>query len=160
MSRPELGWFLPSGEIRDILSGRSRPPLRQRIGFDRWEPFDASVVMSSGRAAHGTSAAPGTASGRVCFVSDPQRPAGFRPRDVVVASHPLPHLAPLLWDAAAIVTLGGSPAAHLFESARALAIPAVCGVHLEDLLGSPPGAGGAHSMAVDGDRGSVFVTAW
>jgi hypothetical protein len=44
------------------------------------------------------------------------------------------------------VTTTGSPAAHLFESARALGVPAVCGVEL------PPGE---LMMAVDGSSGIV-----
>jgi phosphoenolpyruvate-protein kinase (PTS system EI component) len=65
---------------------------------------------------------------------------------VIVASQPIPNLAPLLWDAAGLVTESGSPAAHLFESARALRIPAVCGVSL------PPGE---QIVAVDGHDGIV-----
>jgi phosphoenolpyruvate-protein kinase (PTS system EI component) len=65
---------------------------------------------------------------------------------VIVASQPIPNLAPLLWDAAGLVTESGSPAAHLFESARALRVPAVCGVSL------PPGD---HIVAVDGHAGVV-----
>ena len=59
---------------------------------------------------------------------------------------PVPNLAPLLWDAAAIVTETGSPAAHLFESARALRVPAVCGVTI------PPGD---WIVAGDGQAGVV-----
>jgi phosphoenolpyruvate-protein kinase (PTS system EI component) len=52
----------------------------------------------------------------------------------------------LLWDAAGLVTESGSPAAHLFESARALRVPAVCGVSLP--LGD-------RIVAVDGHAGVV-----
>ena len=68
------------------------------------------------------------------------------PRSVLAAGQPVPNLAPLLWDAAAIVTETGSPAAHLFESARALRVPAVCGVTI------PPGD---WIVAVDGQDGVV-----
>jgi phosphoenolpyruvate-protein kinase (PTS system EI component) len=45
-----------------------------------------------------------------------------------------------------LVTETGSPAAHLFESARALGIPAVCGVELTDAN---------QIVAVDGNTGVV-----
>jgi phosphoenolpyruvate-protein kinase (PTS system EI component) len=65
---------------------------------------------------------------------------------MVTAPQPVPNLAPLLWDAAGLVTETGSPAAHLFESARALGIPAVCGVELTDAN---------QIVAVDGNTGVV-----
>jgi phosphoenolpyruvate-protein kinase (PTS system EI component) len=65
---------------------------------------------------------------------------------MVTAPQPVPNLAPLLWDAAGLVTETGSPAAHLFESARALGIPAVCGVELTD---------SNQIVAVDGSTGVV-----
>jgi phosphoenolpyruvate-protein kinase (PTS system EI component) len=72
-------------------------------------------------------------------------------------------LAPLLWDAAALVTAGGGPAAHLFESARALGIPAIAGADLAEALGhdadEPPG-GRDTVAAVDGDMGTVAVDRW
>jgi pyruvate,water dikinase len=70
----------------------------------------------------------------------------FRGRSMVTAPQPVPNLAPLLWDAAGLVTETGSPAAHLFESARALGIPAVCGVELTDAN---------QIVAVDGNTGVV-----
>jgi phosphoenolpyruvate-protein kinase (PTS system EI component) len=69
-----------------------------------------------------------------------------QPRSVISAGQPIPNLAALLWDAAAVVTETGSPAAHLFESARALRVPAVCGVTI------PPGD---WIVAVDGQDGIV-----
>ena len=72
--------------------------------------------------------------------------ANYWPRAMIVASQPIPNLAPLLWDAAGLVTESGSSAAHLFESARALRVPAVCGVSL------PPGE---QIVAVDGQDGIV-----
>ena len=72
---------------------------------------------------------------------------------MLVAPRPLPHLAPLLWDAAAVVTTGGGPGAHLFESARALGIPAVSGLAVDDELASRLAHGDAGwVMAVDGTR--------
>jgi phosphoenolpyruvate-protein kinase (PTS system EI component) len=61
----------------------------------------------------------------------------------------VPNLAALIWDAAGLVTVSGSPAAHLFEAARALRVPAVCGVD----LGDP----GHQVVAVDGTTGAVAI---
>jgi hypothetical protein len=122
-------------------------PAPPRRGFGRWEPFVASVVLGAGTRQHGVGASPGIGAG----ISTAKYPpdgldTNYRPRSVVVASQPIPNLAPLLWDAAGLVTESGSPAAHLFESARALRVPAVCGV------GIPAGE---QIVAVDGHDGIV-----
>ena len=161
VASPELAWHLTMREAISILRTGRADKMRSRIGFDRWEPFDAAAVIAQGEKADGVAAAPGTAVGRMCFVSDPFDVPHFRPRDVVVGTHPLPNLAALLFDASALITTGGGPAAHLFESARALAIPAVTGVDLEGLLGANP----AHldreiSIAVDGQQGKIWTTDW
>jgi phosphoenolpyruvate-protein kinase (PTS system EI component) len=59
----------------------------------------------------------------------------------------VPHLSQLIWDAAGLVTDGGSAAAHVFESARSLGVPAVCGVD--------PGGDLDQIVAVDGYSGVV-----
>ena len=161
VSQPALGWHLSSGDALAILRQGRASVLRTRIGFDRWEPFDASVVIARDRVVEGMAAASGIAVGRMCFISDPRDSSFFRPRDVVVGTHPLPNLAALLWDASALITTGGGPAAHLFESARALAIPAVASVHLEGLLGgSLVELNGRFSLAVDGNAGQVWAHEW
>jgi hypothetical protein len=161
VSRPELAWHVEPEKARSILMDGHADELRTRIGFDRWEPFDAGVIILNGAETQGVAAAPGLAAGRMCFISDPHDTAHFRPRDVVVGVHPVPNLAALLWDAAALVTTGGGPGAHLFESARALAIPAVCGIHLDEALGMSPSAASTRTaMAVDGSTGKVTVMPW
>ena len=72
---------------------------------------------------------------------------GHDRRAVLTASRPIPALASLLWDASGLVTSTGSPAAHLFEAARALRVPAVCGVDMTDSDDA--------IVAVDGDSGEV-----
>jgi hypothetical protein len=161
VSRPEMGWHVDPAAAGDILRAGRAPDVRSRIGFDRWEPFDAAVVMGTGRTATGVAAAPGIAAGRLCWIPDPSEVGDFRPRDVVVSVYPVPGLAALLWDAAALVTTGGGPAAHLFESARALVIPAVCGVRLDEALGTTiEQAHGRFAVAADGTDGVVAVGAW
>jgi hypothetical protein len=118
-----------------------------RRGVRPWEPFIASVVLGNGDRIQGTPASAGVGAGVMARPhGEPSAP--FPPRGVIVAGQPIPGLAPLLWDAAAIVTETGSPAAHLFESARALRVPAVCGVAI------PPGD---WIVAVDGQDGVVAI---
>ena len=94
----------------------------------------------------------------MCYIPDPNDTSHFRPRDVVVGPYPIPNYAALLFDASAVVTTGGGPAAHLFESARALAIPALCSLDLEGLLGGDPKElSGQISLAVDGFEGRLFA---
>jgi phosphoenolpyruvate-protein kinase (PTS system EI component) len=78
---------------------------------------------------------------------------------VIAARHPTPDLAPLLWDAAAVVTTGGNPGAHLFESARSLGLPAVCGANLVETIGSETDLTGK-AVAVDGTTGAVSIDEW
>jgi phosphoenolpyruvate synthase/pyruvate phosphate dikinase len=116
-----------------------------RYGRRPWEPLAAAVTLAVGERSRGTPAAPGVGAGIAVRISG--REDRFTPRAVVVADRPVPFLAPLLWDAAGLVTRLGSPAAHLFRSARALGVPAVCGVELDARHDS--------IVAVDGDAGVV-----
>ena len=157
ISRSDLVWHLRPEALQ-----RGQVERLDRVGFDRWEPFTTAVVGLSGSSVTGASAAPGVASGRMCIVLDTEDLEKFRPRDVLVSTHPVPNLAPLLWDAAAVVTTGGSPAAHLFESARALAIPAVSGARIEEIIGRDLQEPGQRDMvlAVDGSNGTVAGMEW
>ena len=136
-------------EARVIVRGSGQPgetiePGRRR-GVQTWEPFLASVALGNGVRYQGTPASPGVGAG-VIVRPDGTSQVDVPPRSVLVAGQPVPNLASLLWDAAALVTETGSPAAHLFESARALRVPAVCGVTI------PPGD---WIVAVDGEEGVV-----
>ena len=103
-----------------------------RVGTGKWEPLIAAVVLVAGEHHQGTPASPGLGAGIAAHVSPGQDTVPFVPRNVVVTGHPLPFAAALLWDAAGLVTRSGSPAAHLFRSAGALGVPAVCGVDIGD----------------------------
>lgn len=160
ITRPSLIWHLDVGSISNLLSGISVPP-KTRIGFDRWEPFNTAVILSAGQLTNGAAAAPGLAAGRMCRITKPEDLDTFQSRDVIVANRPVPNLAPLLWDASAIITVGGSAAAHLFESARALAIPAICGVRMESILENDLNDNEADfALAVDGHNGVVGALPW
>lgn len=129
----------------DGLALTDRPTIA-RLGVGRWEPFVASVVLASGTHQRGTVASPGIGAGIRSHIGHPQQLGGFKPRAVITAPQPIPNLAPLLWDAAGLVTETGSPAGHLFDSARALGIPSVCGVILPE---------GECIVAIDGHTGVV-----
>jgi hypothetical protein len=129
--------------VEDMQAGEVRPP---RLGVGRWEPFLASVTLASGKHHQGIPAAAGVGAGLGHRVDPPLHIRSHPPRRVITSGQPVPNLAPLLWDAAGLVTATGSPAAHLFESARALGVPAVCGVVLDDA---------DQIVAVDGHLGIV-----
>lgn len=157
---PATGWYIEPVRAAQVLAGVVTAGQR-RVGVDRWEPFLATVELAAGRPIDGVAASPGIGLGRLCYVGDGTRTVRFRPRDVVVASHPVPSLGALLWDAAALVTVGGGPAAHLFEAARSIGIPAVAGVPLgSDIGGRLDTAHGRYAVAVDGDAGVVTITPW
>lgn len=142
---PRDVWSLDLDAIESAIDGR--PVAAQpRLGIGKWEPFVASVTLVAGEQRGGAPASPGLGAGRRIVVTDHHERRNDR-RGVITAAHPIPNLASLLWDAAAVATSSGSPAAHLFEAARALRVPAVCGVELD---GSP-----GDVVAVDGHSGMV-----
>jgi len=141
----EAAWHLDLDSIEAALGGR-RVMIPPRVGIGRWEPLVASVILSSSTPRGGTPASPGVGVGRRAHVADVYGRQTHR-RNTITAPQPIPNLASLLWDAAALVTATGSPAAHLFEAARALRVPAVCGIDL--------GPARAEVVAVDGHHGMV-----
>lgn len=166
----QSAWYLPLRQLEALLhDAGTRPsslPERKRTGADRWEPFQAVVVQSFGEEHAGTAASPGVGCGRLCFIDGADQVKHFRPRDVVFTTQPVPNLAPLLWDAAGLVTLSGGPGAHLFEAARSLNVPAVCGIgpafHRSAFQWDKSAARliGLHMVAVDGDTGWIHVSEW
>lgn len=150
----EAYWRLePDALDRALRHGVAPEP--SRLGVDTWEPFAHQVVMASGAVTPGTPAAPGIGVGRP-YVFDPTGrtplPTG---RTVLVAKQPIPALAPLLWNAAALVTRAGSTAAHLIEFAHSIGVPTVVGCDLPPLDKTD----GDPLVGVDGNRGRVAV-AW
>jgi hypothetical protein len=139
-----LVWHFTVAELGTALE-RHRRLSPGRIGAQPWEPVVAAVVLDHGNVVQGTAAAVGLGAGvrhRVATSGD-----GPPPRSVITATGAFPSLSQLLWDAAALVTDAGSPAAHVFEAARSLGVPAVCGVG--------PGADEDVIVAVDGYTGLV-----
>jgi phosphohistidine swiveling domain-containing protein len=123
-------------------------------GRDRWEPFLFSTVHAYGERRSAAPVVEGIGAGRARYVDVPETAPAEFDRRVLIVPRPLNSFAPLLWNAAALVTLGGGAGAHLMEIARSLAVPAVMRCRLDDLI-----AQGADDflLAVDGTEGSVSV---
>lgn len=139
-------------ELADLDPNRAPSGRQSWAGARRWEPFLAAVAQTRGRSTSGLPAAGGLGAGPAHVVIGPGAGQGPAPaRSVVVAEHPVPALASLLWDAAGLVTVQGSAGAHLVEVARSLGVPAVvqCAQLPTDTFGP------AVVVAVDGDGGRV-----
>ena len=98
----------------------------------------------------GEPASPGRASGVVRIVRGPEDFRGFRDGEVLVAGLTAPAWTPLFGRAAAVVTDGGTLAAHASLVAREYGIPAVVGtgdatLRLRD----------GQAVTVDGGAGTV-----
>lgn len=112
---------------------------------DLWDPRAAAVVFGQGVKTRGVPAAPGVGVGvRHHFAGGD---SSGRRGAVITAPSALPSLSQLIWSAAGLVTDRGSPMAHVFEAARSLGVPAVCGVDL--------GSEVDQIVAVDGYTGVV-----
>jgi phosphoenolpyruvate synthase/pyruvate phosphate dikinase len=107
----------------------------------------AAALLEQGSKTQGMPASPGIGVGiRHHFAAG--RKLG-PPGAIITASAAFPDLSQLIWNAAGLVTDLGSPAAHVFEAARSLHVPAVCGVDL--------GSESDQIVAVNGSTGVVAV---
>jgi rifampicin phosphotransferase len=145
---------LPDGEdgsdLRDTVTARRQTWQRQRrltppLALGR--PIGAQLIAGAveamrirtgphGRVGSGAvdadqmvgmPASPGRATGRVRIVRGPEEFDQFQPGEVLVAQVTAPAWTPLFERAAAVVTDGGSVAAHASLVAREYGIPAVVG---------------------------------
>jgi len=148
-------WYLDPDSL-DMPRVR-RESFSRRVGAGRWEHLIYGVVASLGHTLSGHPAAAGWGVGRLRYISTAEEGVSFAPREVIVADQPLGNLAPLLWDAAGIITAEGSPGAHLFEVARWLGVPAVCGVDIRGGDREHWAPGEDPIMAVDGNRGRIAL---
>jgi pyruvate,water dikinase len=150
----------PAELVQRVRDEVERRGATGRSGITKWEPALYELVSSRGTRAEGTPAAPGWGAGQLRLVRDAGDAEQVEARQIIAAVYPLTNLAPLLWNAAGLITIGGSPGAHLFEVAAWLGLPAVCGadlaastgMSLEELRNSSSLVG-----AVDGDTGEVSI---
>jgi len=138
------------------VDGSAPAGARSRENAARsWEPQLFETVRSVGVTWRGGGVAPGQGCGPAVWAHDAALTEGrdLPPRAVLVADHPLPRFSPLLMNASALVTHGGSAAAHLVSVARSLDVPVVTGCDVRAFV--RPDAG--QLLAVDGDLGVVHV---
>ena len=152
IERPEDAFFLRRDELVDGANAATAQTLQARVRERRteWERFRrlaaplaigtmpkllqrmlgslevvrAERVTPEG-ALRGDPASPGRASGRVRIVRGPSDFERFQQDEVLVAQSTAPAWTPLFARAAAVVTDGGSLAAHASLVAREYGIPAV-----------------------------------
>ena len=103
----------PPKLIRSLMHGAAENARSRSV------PPDAVLV--------GEPASPGRVTGRVHIVHDPGDFHSFRDGEVLVARLTAPAWTPLFRQAAAVVTDGGTLAAHASLVAREYGIPAVVG---------------------------------
>lgn len=179
ISQPDDLFFCTRDEVEAALSDPTSAPItavvqrrelwqRQRrlaapLTLGRPARLIGDVIDRAVRHARGTAdtgdalivgqpAAAGVATGQVRVVHGPEDFAGFAPGDVLVAKATAPAWTPLFTRAAAVVTDGGTLAAHASLIAREYGIPAVvgCGDATRRLR---PG----QVVTVDGTRGTVTL---
>jgi phosphohistidine swiveling domain-containing protein len=166
LNRDDL-WGLSSDDVTGLITGtqsaasvadhaRAAREARRRA-LIRWEPVIHTAVLGTGRRVVGESVCSGVGAGQVVFVEGLPKETSRIPRMVLVAPRPIPQLAPLLWGASALVTFGGSEAAHLVEVARSLGIPTVLGCAQAELHPLLSGASGPTLAAVDGGQGIIAI---
>ena len=136
-------WILQLGNVARLLS--SDDDLAVLGGTAVGDPLAAAAVFEHGVKTRGVPASPGVGIGIRHHVN--LGDAAVPPRAVITAPAAFPSLSQLIWNSAGLVTDLGSPTAHVFEAARSLRIPAVCGVDL--------GSGFDQIVAVDGYAGLV-----
>lgn len=158
---PHPGWMwrLHPDSLDRPPSDR-QSPLR-RVGTTKWDAWIYGVVSAQGESIAGIPAAGGWGVGRLRVIRNAEDATRFSPREVIVTSHPIGNIAPLLWNAAGLVTEEGSPGAHLFEVAEWLGVPAVCGVNSSPWTGVTQTRSEQRQdliVAVDGDRGRITLT--
>ena len=151
-------WYLDPDNL-DQPPPDQQSPMR-RIGTTNWDAWIYGVVTSQGESIAGIPAAGGWGVGRLRFIRNADDAALFSAREVIATSLPVGNIAPLLWNAAGLLTMEGSPGAHLFEVAEWLAVPALCGVNISQWIGEDAEQSEQKEdliVALDGDRAQVTV---
>jgi phosphohistidine swiveling domain-containing protein len=141
--RPTLGELDGQGDLSDAVADRKRTWERQRrlaapLALGAPPKTIRSLIHGAAESARSTPvppdavlvgepASPGRATGRVRIVHGPEDFRSFRDGEVFVARLTAPAWTPLFGRAAAVVTDGGTLAAHASLVAREYGIPAVVG---------------------------------
>ena len=155
---PAQAWALSPDRLGRVIEGTDATSLAVRSPADRWEPFVYGVLAANGRVLRGNPVADGVGAGPLRLVDDPAD-AGDVNRAIIVARRPIPALSSLLWRAAGLVTVAGSPAAHLFEVATSVGVPTIINVDFDMMF-----SGGVDALrereivgAIDGTAGQLWL---
>lgn len=147
---PDDVFFLTHDELRDPTTDHHVHAARRRVGWEKQRRLDAPLTLGTpprlighpiARAVNrarattplpdgvivGHPASVGRATGTVRVVTGPEDFADFRSGDILVAKATAPAWTQLFSLAAAVVTDGGTLAAHASLIAREYGIPAVVG---------------------------------
>ncbi len=138
LADPADVWRLSLAKLQDYLANPAGAAAtgHQPLVPDPWHGFLFESVWANGMSAAGQPASEGEGAGRVLHLPAPRRLSGSLQRRVLYVPAPEPGFAPLLWRAAGLVAARGSAAAHLFDVARSLGVPAVAGCELADWEGA------------------------
>lgn len=150
VNRRRKEWLQQRKLAAPLLLGKL-PPLLGNM-FDRIANSARSTKDLPAGALQGHPASPGRAQGRVRVVDGPEEFSRFIPGEILVAKATAPAWTPLFADAAAVVTDGGSLAAHASLVAREYGIPAVVGTgNATQILRT------GQQVTVDGNAGIIEV---
>ena len=146
-----LGWLaregfaVPPGLVVTPAAGERWEEARGHLlEAARTKPVPPDAILV------GEPASPGRASGVIRIVHGPEDFGGFRDGEVLVARLTTPAWTPLFARAAAVVTDGGTLAAHASLVAREYGIPAVVGTGDATLR-----LRNGQAVTVDGGAGTV-----
>lgn len=161
IGRDDEMWRFTLAELNLLMRNHGPGPVANALSTwgSRWERFLEAVVVAGGEHFWGVGASPGTGAGVARFLASPAGPLPelpAAPRPVIIVRQPLAAFAPLLWNAAGLIALTGSPGAHLMEVAESLRVPAVVGCPIDHLITS---SATQHLLAVDGSTGLVAALA-
>jgi len=132
---PEWIWHLSVDELTTMVETAAPRDASRRFPLGGWEPFLFSAIRALSPPVSAQPVVPGTGAGRLHLIRTADDAEAVEPRSIVAAVYPLNNLAPLLFDAAGLVTIGGSPGAHVFEVSASLGLPSMSGVDLEAVTG-------------------------
>jgi phosphohistidine swiveling domain-containing protein len=145
--RSDATWLLATTAALDAGEDAPPPPLDGHA-FDPWDDLRFGVARAKGDVRVGIAASPGRATGRPRRVTGPEDAVTLEPGDVLVVEHPVPALAPLLWDRGGVIAASGSPGSHLCEVARSIHVPMIVGVDVPARTGEV--------VAIDGATGETW----
>jgi hypothetical protein len=150
LSHPSELWDQTPAWVHSALRGeRTKRPSARPLG-SRWSEAIWGTAVANGERLTAVPASPGRAPGTVTWRDKPDDVSSLARGSVLVIREPLPNFAPLLWKASGLIAGTGSSAAHLFEVARSIHVPAVI------VPGLDPMSVRGSIVALDGGSGELW----